>query len=217
MENNISEVLPDLPIPAEPIDMEAVAEQYRRDAILRDRVAYYETRTPPAYKNFDPRHPGAIKNGTAIDSVLGWKRGPKGLLLSGKTHRCKSRVAYALCKRLLIEDVVDVRMWHMQDFFTELQGNVYYGRDVASDFIKRLSEAPVVFLDDYGQESVQTGKQEWAQGWLFNLLQKRIGNGLPMIITTNLTSVQISTDSTDPKSDPFVSRLLDVAEPIKFT
>lgn len=123
---------------------------------------------------------------------------------------------FALCRRLLCEEGRDVGIWHAQDFFSALQGEIRYGRDEADGFIKRIAARRVLFIDDYGQQAVQSNREEWARGWFFRLLDLRVSAGLPLLMTTNLSAGQLASDSTDIKGDPLLRRLLDLAEPVKF-
>lgn len=215
--SNLAEVMPfPVPAPAESVDLDERAEAYHRDAILRTRVAYFEANCPRAYKEFDPSHPTIQRNRACIDAVTGWRAGPLGILASGETSLGKTRSMFALCKRLLCEDCKDVAIWHAKDWFTELQGNVRYGQDEAAAFVKRTAERPILFIDDYGQEALLRNREEWATGWFFRLLDLRIGNRLPLLMTTNMSAKQMAEGSRDITGHPLVRRLLELAEPVKF-
>jgi DNA replication protein DnaC len=202
------------------IDLEARAEWYRTAAILHTRREYFNLRCPPKYADFNPGHADLQHNRAQIDRILGWKPGGKGLIASGKTGLGKTRSMYALCKRLLCDEGRDVAIWHAQEFFSELQANVRFGRDEAGDFVKRQANRAILFIDDYGQEALQTNREDWAQGWFFRLLDLRIGNGFPLLMTTNLSAVEMVRgleDSTrDIAANPMIRRLLDLTEPVKF-
>lgn len=206
----------EIPPPSEPIDLDARAEEFRADAIMRTRRLYFEGNCPPDFREFNPDRPEIQANRAQINSVLAWRVNPRGILASGETGRAKTRSMFALCKRLLCEEGKDVAMWHAKDFFAELESNVRYGRDEAGCFVRRLAERSVLFIDDYGQEAVATNKQEWATGWFFRLLDLRIGNRLPLLMTTNMTAKQMAAGARDITGDPLIRRLLELAEPVKF-
>ena len=224
--SDISLAMPVYPV-GEPVDIDARAADFMADAILRARRQYWFDRTPFAYRaanttpaapdhNFDISHSTIQRNRAQLEQIVGWKYASKGLLASGPTNLGKTRAMYALCHRLLCEESRDVGIWHAQDFFSALQAEIKYGRDEAEGFVKRQAARPVLFIDDYGQEAVQSNRQDWAQGWFFRLLDLRIGNGLPLLMTSNLTARQMADGARDVASDPMVRRLLDVCEPIKF-
>ena len=198
------------------MDMDARAADYLQGAIRKARSDYFVANCPPNYREFDIEHRDIQSNRAQIDRVLAWNFGPKGILAAGPTRRGKTRAMFALCKRLLCVEAVDVGMWHAKDFFSALESEVRFGRDDADGFVKRVASRRVLFIDDFGQEAVQANREAWARGWFFRLLEIRRGAGLPLLITTNLSAEQLSSDRYDLKGDPLVSRLLDLSEPIKF-
>lgn len=213
----LAEVLPpEIQAPAEPVDLEARGEAYLVDSIVATRRAYFETNCPPEYRDFDADWPDLQPYREQINAVLAWKLGKKGLLLSGPSRRGKTRSAYALCRRLLCDEAKDVAIWQAHDFFSALQECVRFGRDEAEGFVRRQAHRRVFFLDDYGQHAAIASRAEWAEAWFFRFLDLRIGLGLPLIVTTNLTAAQMSQASTDTRANPIVARFLELAEPIKF-
>lgn len=209
------------------IDMEQRARDYAREAIMRTRRAYWHHATPSAYRapdstpenprhNFNVDHPTIQANRAALETVLGWKFGRQGILASGKTSRGKTRAMYALCHRLACEEGIDVAIWPAQEFFAALQAEVRYQRDDAAEFIRRQAQRPVLFIDDYGQEALLQSRAEWSQGWFFRLIDRRMENGLPLLMTTNMNAKQMLAKEDKIGGDPFIRRLLEVATPLKF-
>lgn len=212
----LSDAMPDALALGAEIDMDARAEAYRLDAIIRTRTEYFRANCPPAYREFDPQHPSIQRNRAQIDRILAWKVGPKGLLAAGKTNVGKTRAMFARCQRLLCEEAVDVGIWQAQDFFAALQGEVRFGRDEAEAFVRRVAARRVLFIDDFGQHAVQASREEWAMGWFFRLLDLRVGNGLPLLMTTNLRATDIAGTESDLKQNALLRRLQDLAEPLRF-
>jgi DNA replication protein DnaC len=199
------------------VDMDVRAAEFLDGAIRKSRTDYFTANCPPQYRHFDIEHAGIQRNRPQLERVLDWRFGPRGLLAAGPTNQGKTRAMFALCKRLLCEEAIDVGIWHAQDFFSALQGEVRFGRDDAEGFIKRVAARRVLFIDDYGQQAVQANREEWARGWFFRLLDLRVSAGLPLLVTTNLRAEQLAADPSDLKGDPLVRRLLDLAEPVKFS
>lgn len=214
--------LPDLQIPPPAPEFteaafDAHADAYLRATMLRQRADYFAHNCPPAYRDFNADHPSIQANRAQIDRILAWQAtSAKGLLATGPSNRGKTRAVFALCRRLLCVEGVDVGIWRAKDFFSALQAEVRFGRDDALDFVKRVAARRVLFIDDFGQEAVQSNREEWAMGWFFDLLDRRIGSGLPLLVTTNLTARDLAAGSSDMRDNAFVRRLLDLAEPVKF-
>lgn len=187
-----------------------------RDMRKADAVKRWETACPEALKVTDWSNPALERNAPQIARVLGYKLGAKGILASGPTGRGKSRAMWALMRRLGCEDGVDVRYWTASDWFSALQDNIRYGRDNARGWVETVAARHVVFIDDLGQEAIQTNKTEWAQGWFFRFLDIRVGAGLPLFVTTNLNASEMSERGGNVRGDPLVRRVLDLCEPVKF-
>lgn len=218
-EQTLAEILalPTNPTPATLEEIEARADSYTLDAILRTRRDYFAANCPRDYHEFDQCRPELQANRAQIEQVMAWNPTTgKGIVASGETGRGKTRSMFALCKRLLCDEGKDVAIWHAKDWFYELESNMRYGKDEAGDFVKRTAARPILFIDDYGQEAVTANRQDWAQGWFFRLLDLRIGNRLPLLITTNLTAKQMAESSRDIAAHPLIRRILEIAEPIKF-
>lgn len=205
-----------IPPPTEPVDFEERGAAYLAEALARRNREYWEKHTPPKYREFNPNHANLRPNADKIAKALAWQFSPLGLLLSGPTNLGKTRTLCALTRRLLCEENRDVAIFTAHEFFAELGNCVNYGQDDASGFIKRMSERPIFFMDDFGQEALLKTREDWAQQWFHRFLELRRGLGLPLLITMNLTAEQIAGNRGSIHGDPLITRLLDVAEPIKF-
>ena len=85
---------------------------------------------------------------------------------------------WALMQRLGCGDGHDVRYWSASDWFTTLQENIRFGRDEARGWVNTVARRHIVFIDDYGQEAMQSSREDWARGWFFQFLDIRVGEGL---------------------------------------
>lgn len=206
-----------------PIDREALEAQrleasraMLRDLRREDARKRWDLACPELLKSSDWAHPRLAPFQEQINRVLGYQIGAKGILASGPTGRGKTRSMWQLMRRLGVDEGLDVRYWTASDWFTTLQDQVQYGRDNARGWIETVAARHVVFIDDLGQEAVQNNKEEWAQGWLFRFLDIRVGAGLPLFVTTNLTAQQIAGNAAGVRAHPLVRRLLDLCEPVNF-
>jgi DNA replication protein DnaC len=191
---------------------DALTRQIIEDARRRDAWACYERECPIEYRDFDSTHPALAAYLEQVNTVLAWRPGKRGLLLSGSTGRGKTRAVWALIRRLAL-DGVTVRSYHASDWFSTLQARLAGGRDDARGWIDAVARHPVVFVDDLGQEAIVRGREAWAESWFLRFVDLRVSSGRPLLVTTNLTASDFGGSV---RSDPLLRRLLEVAEPVRF-
>jgi len=200
-----------------PFDGEAASAHFLAEARKRDAIARFDSAVPPAMRESDWGHAGMLANRTQIERVLAHQVGAKGLLLSGRTGRGKTRSMWALMRRLANDEARDIRYFHASDWFAQLQGCLSYGRDDARGWVDAVARRPVVFIDDLGQEAIQTARSEWAMSWFMRFLDIRVSERLPLYVTTNLDAQGIAErGASSVRGDPMVRRLIEICEPIKF-
>lgn len=114
------------------------------------------------------------------DSLQGW------LLLQGGYGVGKTHLAAAVANRATANGVGTLFLT-VPDLLDELRAS--YG-DGAGAFERRLEQvrsAPLVVLDDFGTHNAT----EWAREKLFQILNHRYINHLPLVITTNMAIEEI--------------------------
>ena len=201
---------------ATPFDGEAATLAFLAEARKRDAIARFDSAVPPAMRESDWGH-AELLNRAQIERVLAHQVGAKGLLLSGRTGRGKTRSMWALMRRLAHEEARDIRYFHASDWFSQLQACLTYGRDDARGWVDAVARRPVVFIDDLGQEAIQTARSEWAMSWFMRFLDIRVSERLPLYVTTNLDAQGIAErGASSVRGDPMVRRLMEICEPIKF-
>jgi DNA replication protein DnaC len=156
-------------------------------------------------------------NRAAIGHVRAWQPNSqgRGILLTGPTGLGKSRAFWSLLHRLMVHEGHEVEIWSAADLFRELQIQVNYGRDDSARWLRRRAEAPILAIDDLGQQAILSARADWAGAAFFDLIDKRMGHRRPMIITTNLTARDIA-GGHGLRGDPLLRRLLDACEVVKF-
>jgi len=200
-----------------PFDHEGASAHFLAEARKRDAIARFDSAVPPAMRESDWGHAGMAANRAQIERVLAHQVGAKGLLLSGRTGRGKTRSMWALMRRLAHEEARDIRYFHAGDWFATLQGCLNYGRDDARGWVDAVARRPVVFIDDLGQEAIQTARSEWAMSWFMRFLDIRVSERLPLYVTTNLDAQGIAErGASSVRGDPMVRRLIEICEPVKF-
>lgn len=204
--------------PHEPVAVEERGQAYLKEALRQAAEARWEAACPPAIKETDWAHAGLAPYACSIQRILAHQTGAKGILASGPTGRGKTRSMWQLMRRMACSEGRDVRYYHAAEWFTELQSKISYGRDDANGWIEAVARRQIVFIDDLGQESLTKAREDWAQGWFFRFLDIRVGEKLPLYITTNLSAEDIApkTAKSSLRADPLLRRLLDLCEPISF-
>ncbi len=207
----------DLPKPERAIDLDAVGAAYLATARKLDAQRRFEAECPAQYQQNDWSHPGLKASETAIASLLAWDSGSaKGIIATGPTGRGKTRAMWALARRLSVDEGKECKFWYSGEWFAKLQSHLSYGRDDAGAWVTATAMRPIVFIDDLGQEAVTASREEWAQAWFFRFLDIRLGQGLPLFVSTNLSADQIAGTSTNIRGNPLIRRLLDLCNVIKF-
>jgi DNA replication protein DnaC len=200
-----------------PFDGEAATLAFLAEARKRDAIARFNSAVPPTMRESDWGHAGMAANRAQIERVLAHQVGTKGLLLSGRTGRGKTRSMWALMRRLAHDEVRDIRYFHAGDWFAQLQACLTYGRDDARGWVDAVARRPVVYIDDLGQEAIQTARSDWALSWFLRFLDIRVSERLPLYVTTNLDAQGIAErGASSVRGDPMVRRLIEICEPIKF-
>lgn len=202
--------------PTTAIDLDQRGRDVHKQMMADYRCSYFRSNCPIDYLDFNVEYPSLQTNRRQIEEILNWKENPVGILATGSTGTGKTRAMFALCKRLIQDEAKEVAIWPAKKFFYQLESNVRYGHDEAGEFIKCVAHKKILFIDDYGQESVLANKQDWATGWFFKLLDIRVGNRLPLLMTTNLTAEQIASRSQNTTGAPLLRRLIESSKPIKF-
>jgi DNA replication protein DnaC len=213
---SMAEAAPGFPAPEVTIDLDAYGELYARNARISTALARWTANCPQDMAVTDWKDTRIAAHAAQHARIIGWVYQRTGLLASGPTGHGKSRAMWALMKRLA-EEGREIRYYTAAQWFSVLQDQIKYGRDDALGWVSSVARAPIVFIDDLGQEALQASKQEWCAGWFFQFLDMRLGNALPLFITTNLDAKEIAGTSSSVRANPLVRRLLELCEPVKFT
>lgn len=137
------------------------------------------------FDNFSKR-PGTE---AMLDAVKGYadnfeklKPAGMGLVISGPTGCGKTHLISALVNELL-EREHRVRFWNTISLFQAIQASFDNRYEYGDDIIADCDSAEVLVLDDVGTEK----PSEWTRSTFYSILNSRIDDMLPTILTTNLT------------------------------
>lgn len=184
-----------------------IREEQERDVAAirqeRARLDEFERICPPLYRDTDPLKLPCNPEVTKL--VLGWVYGPKGLVLYGATGRGKTRLAYMLVRRL----VLDGRSVSAFDplSFAHRVGETF-GEYQGERFIRDQQRVDVLMLDDLGKAKLT----ERAEAELFGLVEHRIANLKPLIVTSNFVGDKLSDKLSEDRATPLVRRLREFNE-----
>ena len=130
-----------------------------------------------------------------------------GLIMFGDVSTGKSYAAGCIANALIdrLESVLFVRM---SDVVNRMQGN--FGTD-RNHYMESLMCPDLLVLDDSGAERNTSFSKEC----VFDVVDKRLLTGKPMIITTNIP-VSIMRESTDLDNRRIYDRILAVCTPFRF-
>ena len=185
------------------------AERHAASAACRksDQQALWEAICPPLYADTDPRRiPQA-----PLAKVMAWECGPRGLVLHGATGKGKTRAAFLLLHRLHFTDRKQVVAFHGNAFSHQCARA--FGDQTGEAWIEKLAETDILFFDDLGKGRFT----ERVEAELFGLIELRLANLRPVIVTTNFVGDGLAGKLTDDRGGPLVRRLREFCEGITFS
>ena len=196
------------------------AEGVRLSAQAEAEVAEIEARATEAARAFWPKVCPPLYRATeagrlpqdALADVLAWQYGPQGLLLMGPTGTGKTRAAFLLLKRLVLEDLRIVRAFDGLGFDHECVRH-FRSDGGGEDWADALAKVDVVFLDDLGKGCFTPR----VEAELFGLIERRAANCLPTIATTNMTGRDLAGKVSADRGAPMVRRLREFCKCITFS
>jgi len=134
----------------------------------------------------------------------------KGLLLQGGVGRGKTLIACLIAK-MVIDKVIPVVYYNISNLFKNLR-NSYRKRDINQydydDIMDKVLEVPLLILDDVGA----TKTSEWTTEQFYLIIDNRLANQRPVIITTNCSDDELENRI----GYRFLSRTRELCEKITF-
>jgi len=178
-------------------------QQMRRRRIAKANLA--PMLLEKTFANFDLRYyPGYRKaaNGTSYEklasdsrekglrfvaAMVEGKTQAKGLFFTGPVGSGKTHLA-AACANELMERCIDVLFLVVPDFLDDIRASYgTQGEGSEAAMIRRAKSATVLVLDDLGAHNFS----QWTQDKLFSLVNYRLNQQMPIVVTSNLTLNQL--------------------------
>lgn len=130
-----------------------------------------------------------------------------GLMLHGEPGAGKTHAASCIANELLSQGipVICVSINKLLERIKETYNS--YGKEGEETILKSLSNAELLILDDLGTEQ----KTEWGLSRIYNIIDSRYRNELPIIVTTNIAI----SDLEDMYHKRSYDRLMEMCTPVK--
>ncbi len=139
-----------------------------------------------------------------VAAVIEAPRSATGLFLTGQTGLGKTFLCSAICHSLAENGIVPLYIV-FSDLISDMRASFQYDSGDA-DLLATARQAPVLILDDLGAEHVT----EYAISRLFDIINYRRNERLPMVISSNLSL----TDVASIYSPRVASRIIEACQPV---
>lgn len=120
-----------------------------------------------------------------VASVIEDYRSATGLFLSGQSGLGKTFLCSAICHSLAENNIVSLYIV-FSDLISDMRASFQHDSG-DSDLLAIARQAPVLILDDLGAENIT----EYAISRLFDIINYRRNERLPMVISSNLTLADV--------------------------
>lgn len=141
------------------------------------------------------------------NGFLQMKKEGIGLLIYGEPGNGKTHTT-ACIANALIEKMVPVICVHIDALLNRIKETYNtWGKEVEEDVLKGLANADLLIIDDLGAEQYT----DWSRTKIYNIIDSRYRNGLPLIVTTNLPLKKLE----DIYEKRTYDRLIEMCTPVK--
>ena len=105
-----------------------------------------------------------------------------GLMIYGEPGNGKTYLVSAIANKL-IESQIPVICVNIEGLLSRIRETYSkWGKEAEGDVIRGLQNADLLVIDDLGTEQIN----EWSQAKIYNIIDGRYRQGLPLVITSNL-------------------------------
>lgn len=116
-----------------------------------------------------------------------------GMYIYGDSGTGKTHLTACMCNELMAQ----MRQCLFTNFFeiSKLIKSTWNGNADSELVVKRICEVDFLFLDDLGTEALtKNGEDNWLQGQVFDIINKRYNNKKPTIFSSNYSMNQLITE-----------------------
>lgn len=175
------------------------------------RAADWKILCPALYQNSDEwlrsAEAGRKVRMIAVNKVLAWNYGERGLLAHGrKSGTGKTTAAWVLVKREFRQGKFIVATSHTA--LSEKATLIAKG-ETDNKWVSLLKRCDLLFVDDLGKSRFKgvSGEGRASEEFLFELVDHRIGEKLPTIFTCNMAGDELVKAMSSERGEAFVRRL----------
>ena len=116
-----------------------------------------------------------------------------GMYIYGDSGTGKTHLTACMCNELMAQ----MQQCLFTNFFeiSKLIKDTYSGNTSSAAVINRICDVDFLFLDDLGTEILtKNGEDNWLQGQVFDIINKRYNNRKPTIFSSNYSLNQLITE-----------------------
>lgn len=135
-----------------------------------------------------------------------------GAMITGDTGIGKTYITYCIANELLSKYVPIVMTSSINLLNTIKDRYSANGQEAEIAVMRELNKAHLLILDDLGAEH----NTEWTRSKIYEILDNRIRQEKPIIVTSNFTVEQLRRQFSDNGVERTLDRLLMIAPPMKF-
>ena len=125
----------------------------------------------------------------------------------------KTFLANCICN-FLIDKGYSVLSFKLADYLRTLREDFEKKTSIEGRMLEAIKEADMLFIDDLGSEKVS---EEWGKEKVYSLIDTRYSAAKPILITTNLTSIELIEFLKYKNTDKILDRINEMVKPFYFT
>lgn len=186
---------------------ETLAEQ-RREA----REATWAKICPPLFlEPFDISKVPAETSREAVEEVLAWQFGPRGLFIVGETNRAKTTTMYAMLREKYVTERKSVKIIDGTQFAYDCS-LALRDASLTEGWLREMMAPDILAIDDIAKRFTEATQQGF-----FDVLNRRTTHLKPIIITSNCSGGTLEGMIKDPQlAGPTRRRIKQFFEPVTF-
>lgn len=182
------------------------------------RSEYYESLwakvCPGEFNRFDAnRYPKASQR--SLERVRAWRHdlptNPRGMMLHGKSGSGKTVAVWSALRAPLFAGV-DIEAFTANRFAVEAARLAGESSERSAKWLHKLKAVTILFIDDIGKREMT----EFSEAQLFDVIDHRYANGLPMIFTCEGNSKWLSRFIGESRRDGMIRRIVESCQDISF-